>query len=83
MMKFVESRPFADPVAGARKLIEIAQELVCPQGFAYTGVTNMAFLRAGGSVEEYLAAVSHGQARRLLAIDESGTRITVKQVTAA
>jgi hypothetical protein len=31
------------------KLLEIARNLTCAQGWAYTGVTNTAFLRAGGS----------------------------------
>ena len=48
MVKFVESRPFANPESAVRKLVEIARDLTCAQGWAYTGVTNTAFLRAGG-----------------------------------
>jgi hypothetical protein len=48
MVRFIESRPFANPEAAARKLVEIARNLTCAQGWAYTGVTNTAFLRAGG-----------------------------------
>lgn len=83
MTKFVETRPYSDPAAAAQKLVQIAQELVWPQGYAYTGVTNMAFLRAGGSVDEYGAGVAYGTAQGMFMIDESGTRITVKQAPAA
>jgi hypothetical protein len=81
MMKFV-ARPFADPAAAAQKLVEITQELVWPQGYAYTGVTNTAFTRAGGSVAEYGAGVKYGIAQGLFTIDESGTRISVTQAPA-
>ncbi|WP_157043610.1 hypothetical protein [Nitrobacter hamburgensis] len=77
MVKFVESRPFANPESAARKLAEIARELTCAQGWAYTGVTNTAFLRAGGNVAEYGAGIAHGIAYGLFAIDTSGTRITI------
>jgi hypothetical protein len=81
MTKFVESRPFADPEAAALKLLEIASDLTCAQGWAYTGVTNTAFLLAGGSVAEYGAGIAHGKAHGLFAIDSSGTRITVLDTT--
>jgi hypothetical protein len=66
-----------DPEAAARKLVAIARDLTCAQGWAYTGVTNTAFLRAGGSVAEYGAGIAHGIAHGLFAVDTSGTRITV------
>jgi hypothetical protein len=47
-------------VRPARKLVEIARDLTCAQGRAYTGVTNTAFSRAGGSVVEYGAGITHG-----------------------
>jgi hypothetical protein len=81
MTKFVESRRFANPEAAARKLVEIARELTCAQGWAYTGVTNTAFLRAGGNVAEYGAGITHGIAHGMFAIDSSGTRITVPETT--
>lgn len=81
MTKFVEPRPFADPEAAALKLLEIARDLTCAQGWAYTGVTNTAFLRAGGSVAEYGAGIGHGKAHGMFAIDTSGTRITVLKTT--
>ena len=69
MTKFVESRPFADPEAAALKLLEIARDLTCAQGWAYTGVANTAFLRAGGSVPEYGAGIARGIAHDIFAID--------------
>jgi hypothetical protein len=81
MTKFVESRPFADHEAAALKLLDIARDLTCAQGWAYTGVTNTAFLRAGGSVPEYGAGIEHGKAHGMFAIDTSGTRITVLETT--
>jgi hypothetical protein len=56
-MKFHEDRPFADPEAAARKLIEIilAKDIDVGQ-YAYTGATNSAFVEAGGGVAEYSAA---------------------------
>lgn len=83
MMKFVESRPYANPADAARKLLELAIELRCPQGWAYTGVTNMAFLRAGGTVDEYGAARAYGTSQGWFEIDESGTRIMIKTTDAA
>jgi hypothetical protein len=81
MVKFVESRPFANPESAARKLAEIADDLTCAQGWAYTGVTNTAFLRAGGNVAEYGVGITHGIAHGIFAIDTSGTRITVLETT--
>jgi hypothetical protein len=81
MAKFVGSHPFADPEAAALKLLEIARDLTCAQGWAYTGVTNTAFLHAGGSVAEYGAGIAHGSTHGMFAIDTSGTRITVLETT--
>jgi hypothetical protein len=77
-MKFVADRPLADPEAGASRLCEIVDELVCPQGFAYTGEANTAFLRAGGTVADYSAARDLAITRGWLQIDRSGTRITLQ-----
>jgi hypothetical protein len=74
-MKFVADRPLADPETGAQRLAEIVDELVCPQGFSYTGATNTAFLRAGGTVDDYRAARNLAIARGWIEIDRSGTRI--------
>lgn len=74
-MKFVSDHPLADPETGARRLCEIVDELLRSQGFSYVGVVNTAFLRAGGSVDDYGAARDLAVARGWLEIDSSGTRI--------
>jgi hypothetical protein len=77
-------RPFADPAVAARKLLEIvrAKEIAVGQ-YTYTGVTNSAFVAAGGSVEEYSAGRKYATAQRWFEIDSSGTRIVLLQAGAA
>jgi hypothetical protein len=49
-MKFIEPRPFADPDAAARKLVEIANGIETVQdGRIYIELINEQFLKAGGS----------------------------------
>jgi hypothetical protein len=49
-VKFVTDRPFADPDAAARKLIEIANATEPVQdGRLYIELINAAFLNAGGT----------------------------------
>lgn len=66
-MKFVEPRPYADPDAAARKLLDIVRTSIAESGlaWAYTGVTNTAFMRAGGGVPEYAAGIAYGTKKRL------------------
>jgi hypothetical protein len=45
--------------------------------FAYTGVTNSMFTRAGGSFAEYSEGMAYATAQKWLAVDRSGTRITL------
>jgi hypothetical protein len=61
-MKYVTDRPFANPEAAARKLLEIvlAKDIDVGQ---HAGVTNTAFLQAGGDVAEYLAGRDFGIAQ--------------------
>jgi hypothetical protein len=76
--EFVEKRPYADPEAAARKLLEIvlAKDIDVGQ-YAYTGATNTAFMEAGGSVAEYTAGRDYAIANRWFEIDRSGTRIVL------
>ncbi len=76
-MKFVESRPFADPDAAARKLLDIVRTSIAESGFAwaYTGATNTAFTRAGGSVPEYSAGIAFATKMQWFRVERSGTRI--------
>jgi hypothetical protein len=78
LMKFAEKRPYADPEAAARKLLEIvlAKDIDVGQ-YAYTGVTNTSFLQAGGSVAEYTAGRDYAIAQGWFEIDRSGTRIVL------
>jgi hypothetical protein len=79
LMKFAGERPYADPEAAARKLLDIVRALIEQSGIShtYTGVTNSAFLTAGGSPAEYTAGVKYAAAQKWFEVDRSGTRITL------
>jgi len=73
-VKFVSSRPFADPEAAARKLIEIASTIEAVQdGRVYIELVNQAFLDAGGSPAEYGAGIKCAIAKGWLWRHESET----------
>jgi hypothetical protein len=75
-MKFVAARPFADPDAAARKLVEIAHTTDAVQdGRIYTELVNDAFLNAGGSPAEYRAGIERVVAKGWLWRHESGTYV--------
>jgi hypothetical protein len=78
-MKYVTDRPFADPEAAARKLLDIVRGSINESGLphAYIGATNTAFTRAGGSVEEYSVGTKHAAAQKWFEVDTSGTRIVL------
>ena len=78
-MKFVTDRPFADPEAAARKLLDIVRASIAASGLphAYTGVTNILFLRAGGTLDDYAAGRAFATAQKWFEIDRSGTRIVL------
>ena len=75
-MKFVSSRPYADPEAAARKLLDIVRASITASGLphACSGATNTAFTQAGGSLQEYGASRDYAQAKLWFRIDRSGTR---------
>ena len=57
-MKFIERRPFADPDAAARKLVEIANGVEAVQdGRIFIERVNEPFLAAGGSGEQFRAGI--------------------------
>jgi hypothetical protein len=57
-MKFVDRRPFTDPDAAARKLVEIANGVETVQdGRIYIERVNAPFLAAGGSAEDFRAGI--------------------------
>ena len=76
-MKYFSDRPFNDPEAAARKLLDLVRTSISSSGLpcAYTGAVNLAFMRAGGSGDEYVAGVQHATAQKWFEVDRSGTRI--------
>jgi hypothetical protein len=57
-MKFVTDRPFADPDAAARKLLEIAHTAESVQDSrVHIELINEPFLEADGTVAEYRAGL--------------------------
>jgi len=72
-MKYVTGRPFADPAAAARKLVEIANAAEAVQdGRAHSDLINAAFLDAGGTPAEYRAGIEHAISKGWLWRHESG-----------
>ena len=73
-MKFVEPNPFNDPDAAARKLLEIANATESAQdGRIYIELVNAAFLKAGGTGEEFRAGIQRSVDKGWLWLHESGT----------
>ena len=58
MKKFVAARPFSDPDAAARKLIEIANDVEAVQdGRIYIERVNAPFLAVGGTGDDFRAGI--------------------------
>jgi hypothetical protein len=75
-MKFVDVRPFADPDAAARKLVEIANATEAVQdGRIYIERVNGSFLEDGGSPDQFRAALSRAIKLGWLWLHESGTYV--------
>jgi hypothetical protein len=75
-VKFVTDSPFANPDAAARKLVEIANATEAVQdGRIHIELLNAAFLRAGGSPDEYRAGLDRAIARGWLWRHESGVYV--------
>jgi hypothetical protein len=83
-MKFTEARPYADPEAAARKLIEIANTVEAPQeGRIHIEKINGPFLyEFEGSPPEYGAGLDLAIARGWLVMHESGTYVKFTQAGA-
>jgi hypothetical protein len=57
-MKFVEPSRLTDPDAAARKLVEIANAIQPAQdGRIYIELVNAAFLKVGGTPDQYRAGI--------------------------
>jgi hypothetical protein len=84
-MKYVDRRPFADPDAAARKLLEIANAVEAVQdGRIHIEKINEPFLyREGGSPAEYGAGLKLAIDRGWLWLHESGTFVKFTDAGAA
>jgi hypothetical protein len=78
-LKLTADRPYSKPDAAARLLLDIVRGSIAESKlpYAYTGATNSAFTRAGGSIAEYSIGIDHAAALKWLEVDSSGTRITL------
>jgi len=82
-MKFATDRPLADPDQAARKLVEIANASEAVQeGRIYIELVNGPFLKAGGTPNEYRAAIERAIAKGWLSLHESGTYVKFTQAGA-
>jgi hypothetical protein len=83
-MKFVEPRPYSDPEAAARKLMEIANSVEPVQdGRIHIELINGPFLfEHKGSPTEYKAGLDLAIARGWLWLHESGTYMKFTQAGA-
>ena len=75
-MKFVSPNHFADPDAAARKLVEIANASEAVQdGRIYIELVNSAFLKEGGTPDQFRAALARATTLGWLWLHESGTYV--------
>jgi hypothetical protein len=82
-MKFAGTRPYADPEAAARKLIEIANTVEAVQdGRLHIEKVNAAFLAASGSPAEYGEGIRRAIANGWLWKHRSGAYVKFTQAGA-
>jgi hypothetical protein len=82
-MKFREERPLANVDAAVRKLLEIANGLEADHaGRVQVGDINRRFLDGGGSVQDYVAAVTVAIDRGFIDLHPSGAYMTFTQAGA-
>jgi hypothetical protein len=84
-MKFVAARPFADPEAAARKLVELANAFEPIQGGRiYIEKINGPFpSELKGTPAEYRAGLDYAIANRWLMLHESGAYVRFGEADAA
>ena len=79
-MKFKEDRPLANVDASVRKLLEIANGIEADHaGRLQIGVINSQFVSAGGSYDEYSAAVKAAIERGWITMHPSGAYLSFTQ----
>jgi hypothetical protein len=83
-MKFTEARPYADPEAAARKLIEIANSVEAVQdGRIYIELINGPMIfEHKATPDEYTAGLNLAIERGWLTLDRSGTYVRFTQTGA-
>ena len=82
-MKFKEERPFPTPEAAERKLLELANAVEADHaGRLSVAVINKQFRDAGGSYDEYAAAVKAAIAHGWLTMHPSGAYLSFTQAGA-
>ena len=75
-MKFVEPSHFTDPDAAVGKLLEIANATEPAQnGRLYIELVNAAFLKAGGTAEQFRAGIQRAVDKGWMVRHESGTNV--------
>jgi hypothetical protein len=75
-VKFVEPSPFNDPDAAARKLLEIANAIEPAQdGRIYIELVNAAFLKPGGTAEQFRAGIQRAVDKGWMVRHESRTYV--------
>jgi hypothetical protein len=79
-MKFKDDRPFATPEAAERKLLELANAVEPDHaGRLSVEIVNRQFREAGGSYEEYGAAVKAAIAHGWITMHPSGGHLMFTQ----
>jgi hypothetical protein len=79
-LKFRDDRPLADPEVAVQKLLEIANVATAPQdGRIHVELVNAPVLAAGGTPDEYRAALKAAIDRKWLTIHRSGAYVTFTQ----
>ena len=83
-MKFVSDRPLADPDSAAQQLLDFANETEAVQdGRIYIELINEQFLKAGGTPDQFRAALDRAVAKGWLGRHESGTYVRFTEAGAA
>ena len=82
-MKFKETRPFANPEVAEQELLELANAMEADHaGRLSVAVINKQFVAAGGSYEEYDAAVKAAIAHGWITMHASGAYLSFTQAGA-
>lgn len=82
-MKFKDERPFPTPEAAERKLLELANAAEADHaGRLAVEIINKQFRDAGGSYEEYVAAVKAAVAHSWITLHPSGGYLSFTQAGA-